>query len=143
MKYDELPVRRSMVTPLTFFIYSPNLTASFANKVEVNQYTIEGEFLKTHESITKAAEEMGVTRSAISRCCRGKSKTSCDFIWKYKDPEIYVINQYTLDGTFIKSFENIKKAAEMTGSNESSVGGCCNGKHHTSNGFVWKREVKS
>jgi group I intron endonuclease len=113
------------------------------NKVEVNQYTLEGDFLKTHESITKAAEEMGVDRTTIGNCCRGKSKTSCGFIWKYKDPEIYVINQYTLDGTFIKTFENIKKAAEMTGSSQSSVGGCCNGRTHTSNGFVWKREVKS
>jgi len=113
------------------------------NKVEVNQYTIEGEFLKTHESISKAAEEMGVDRTTIGNCCRGKSKTSCGFIWKYKDLKIYVINQYTLDGTFIKTFENIKYAAEMTGSSQSSVGGCCNGRTHTSNGFVWKREVKS
>ena len=113
------------------------------NKVEINQYTLEGDFLKTHESITKAAEEMGVKRPAISKCCTGKSKTSCGFIWKYKDPEIYVINQYTLDGTFIKTFENIKKAAEMTGSSQSSVGVCCNGRTHTSNGFVWKREIKN
>jgi group I intron endonuclease len=113
------------------------------NKVEVNQYTIEGDFLKTHESITKAAEEMGVNRTTIGNCCRGKSKTSCGFIWKYKYLEIYVINQYTLDGTFIKSFENIKKAAEMTGSSQPGVGFCCNGRTHTSNGFIWKREVKN
>jgi group I intron endonuclease len=113
------------------------------NKVEVNQYTIEGDFLKTHESITKAAEEMGVNRTTIGNCCRGKSKTSCGFIWKYKYLEIYVINQYTLDGTFIKSFENIKKAAEMTGSSQPDVRFCCNGRTHTSNGFIWKREVKN
>jgi len=113
------------------------------NKKEVNQYTIEGEFIKTHESISKAAEEMGVDRTTIGNCCLGKSKTSCGFIWKYKDAEIYVINQYTLDGIFIKSFENIKKAAEMTESRQSSVGQCCNGRTHTANGFVWKRELKT
>jgi group I intron endonuclease len=113
------------------------------NKKEVNQYTTGWDFLKTHESISKAAEEMGVDRTTIGNCCRGKSKTSCGFIWKYKDPEIYVINQYTLDGIFIKSFENIKNAAEMTESSQSSVGGCCNGRTHTSNGFIWKRELKT
>ena len=40
------------------------------------------------------AKEMGVDRTAIGNCCKGKSKTSCGFIWKYKDSEIYVINQY-------------------------------------------------
>lgn len=113
------------------------------NKKEVNQYTLEGEFVKTHESISKAAEAMCVDRTAIGNCCRGKSKTSHNFIWKYKDPETYMINQYTLEGKFIKSFENIKTAAESTGSGRSGVGQCCIGNIHTSNGFIWKRELKT
>jgi group I intron endonuclease len=113
------------------------------NKREICQYTHEGVFIKTYESILKAADSMGVDRTAISNCCRGKSKKSCGFIWKYKDPETYVINQYTLEGRFIKSFENIKTACEATGSSQSSIGKCCNGNIHTSNGFVWKRELKT
>lgn len=112
------------------------------NKTAVDQYTVEGELVKTHESITKAAEVMGITRSAISRCCRGKSKTSGGFIWKYKDLETYVINQYNIKGEFVNSFENIKKAAVATESGQSGVGNCCNGKIHTSNGFIWKKEIK-
>lgn len=112
------------------------------NKTEVDQYTVEGEFVKTHESITKAAEVMGIVRSAISRCCRGKSKSSGGFIWKYRDLETYVINQYNIKGEFVNSFENIKKAAAATESGRSGVGHCCNGKIHTSNGFIWKKEIK-
>lgn len=110
---------------------------------KVDQYDIDGTFLKTYNSLQDAIKCLNIKYSqGISACCRGKSKTSSGFIWKY-NPEIYVINQYTLGGTFINSFENIKKAAEMTGSSQYRVRGCCNGIHHTSNGFVWKRETKS
>lgn len=49
----------------------------------VNQYTISGALIATHISVTHAALSVGVDRTTISACCRGCSKTSAGFVWKY------------------------------------------------------------
>ena len=50
----------------------------------VVQYDLNGEFIKIHQSMIKAAEELGtISYYAISNACRGKSQTSGGFIWKY------------------------------------------------------------
>ena len=54
-----------------------------SHQVEVEQWSIEGNYIKTHPSIKHAKEETGC--NDISKCCRGKYKKSGGFIWKYKD----------------------------------------------------------
>lgn len=46
--------------------------------------------------------------------------------------------QFALDGTKIASFDSITIAANLTNSNKSKIGDCCNGKRKTHNGFVWR-----
>jgi len=51
---------------------------------KVNQYSKDGVFIKTHDSLSLAASELGVKNpSGISQCCLGKLKTSRGFIWTY------------------------------------------------------------
>jgi group I intron endonuclease len=111
---------------------------------KVDQYSKDGTFLKTYNSITEAVKSLNLkSNSPITKCCNGVQKTGYKFIWKYNDPETYVINQYDLTGKFIKSFENTQTAADGTGGMPRNIGRCCNGKSNTSNGFIWKREVKN
>ena len=49
----------------------------------VNQYTKDGVFIKTFETITDAAEELGCCVAAISNCCLGRTKTSQGFRWSF------------------------------------------------------------
>lgn len=49
----------------------------------VNQYTKEGIFIKTFDTITDAAEELGCCIAAISNCCLGRTKTSQGFRWSF------------------------------------------------------------
>ena len=49
----------------------------------VNQYTKDGVFIKTFETITDAAEELGCCVAAISNCCLGRAKTSQGFRWSF------------------------------------------------------------
>ena len=51
--------------------------------VSVNQYTLTGELVKTHGSITDASNESGCQKSGIVMCCKGRLKTSGGFGWKY------------------------------------------------------------
>jgi len=51
---------------------------------KIIQYTNTGEFIKEWNSPITAATILKLDRTAIARCCRGISKTSYGYIWKYK-----------------------------------------------------------
>lgn len=53
------------------------------NSKKVNQYTKEGIFIKTWESINLAEKTLNIKN--ISTCCQNKRKTSGGYIWKYKE----------------------------------------------------------
>ena len=52
---------------------------------KVNQYSLDGEFLQSYNSLQEAAVAVGGNFSAISNCCNGKSKSSNGFIWKFSE----------------------------------------------------------
>lgn len=54
------------------------------NAKKVNQFTIDGEFIKTWEDSVEASLYFtGKRRSGINNCAIGKSKTSLGYIWRY------------------------------------------------------------
>ncbi len=48
------------------------------------------------------------------------------------------INQYDLNNNFIRTFDSISDAEKETNNDRSSIGKCCNNKHKTAGGFIWK-----
>lgn len=52
-------------------------------KRKVNQYDLDGNFIKTWDSMGQIRRELGIDHSMISECCRGYQKTSGGYIWKY------------------------------------------------------------
>ena len=53
------------------------------HQIKVEQWSVEGTYMKTYESIKIAQEE--TMCNGISKCCKGIYKQSGGFIWKYKD----------------------------------------------------------
>lgn len=53
------------------------------NFSRVEQYTLDGVFIKLHESIIQACRDTGIKDTHISNCCRGKIQKPKWFIWKY------------------------------------------------------------
>lgn len=49
----------------------------------VDQYDMDGNFIKRWASGTIAAEEMGLKQSSICRCCLGQRNNYKGFIWRY------------------------------------------------------------
>lgn len=50
----------------------------------VGQYDINtNKLINTYESAAEAARQLNCTKGSISNCCRGVTKTSCGYIWKY------------------------------------------------------------
>lgn len=56
-----------------------------SKKQKVNQYTLEGIYIKTFDSITDAAFEVNGISINISKACVGQGLTSSGFICKYLD----------------------------------------------------------
>jgi len=50
---------------------------------KINQYDLDGKFIKTWSSIKNIESELGFYGSKISDCCRGRNKTSYKYIWRY------------------------------------------------------------
>lgn len=60
------------------------------NKVKkrVSQYTLNGELIKTYDSMTSAAIDNKLNDwSGISAVCKGRQKTAYGYIWRYADEE--------------------------------------------------------
>jgi len=55
----------------------------------VNQYSLDGNLIKQHESIKKAKEEFGASKKStlISAVCNGRQKTAYGYIWKYAEEQ--------------------------------------------------------
>lgn len=53
------------------------------SSVKVNQYTLDGLFIKTWGSIIEAERELGVIHQHISKVCRGQRKQTGGFKWSY------------------------------------------------------------
>ena len=51
---------------------------------KVMQYDLNGNYIKTFNSIIEASKEVNVYHSNISACCKGKLHKTGGYIWKYE-----------------------------------------------------------
>lgn len=52
--------------------------------IPIEQYSLDGVLIKEWLGATEAAKELGFHASNITSCCKGNTKTSNNFFWKYK-----------------------------------------------------------
>lgn len=77
------------------------LTQPFKKKV--HQYTLNGDYLHTYDSIIDASYSTGASDRHISCVCKGKRKSCGGFIWKYDVPDTTCDIP---DGVIIPDFPN-------------------------------------
>lgn len=67
--------------------YGKQFIRDMLREKPVAQYTVDGEYITSYESATKAAKTFGkkLNESHISDCCIGKRPTACGYVWKYKN----------------------------------------------------------
>lgn len=120
------------------------------------------EFLKTDKGIefrkkSNKAKDNDEFRKAQSEKCRKANRTK-DYlerhskiikeIWKSEDyanahkgannHRSQSVKQYDINGNFIREYETITQASQITGVNLSKISAVCKGKRKTSGGYVWK-----
>jgi len=118
------------------------------SKVRILQYTLEGGYLREWTSVSVAAECVGVQQPSLSAVLRSKNRSCAGYLWKYKDsnnieknikPRTYtLINQYDLDGNFIKQWNGLMKIEEKEGYKNPNIVSCCKGRNKTAYGYNWE-----
>ena len=63
-----------------------NAEAAKRRSKPVNQYTLDGQFVKRWSSAAEIEMELGIHNSHISKCCNEKVKSAGGFIWKFAEP---------------------------------------------------------
>ena len=51
----------------------------------INQYTIQGEYIKTWSGMVEIEQTLGIRHGNIYRCCRGLRKSTHGYKWAYKE----------------------------------------------------------
>lgn len=52
-------------------------------KKAVSQSSLTGDFIVSYESASEASRKTGLSKTCITRCCRGERKQSGGFLWEY------------------------------------------------------------
>ena len=116
---------------------------------KVYQYTKDGTFLQEYVSLREAERQTGVHASSIGHSIKGRgySKSAGGYLWSYDKLQSHygnvgpvgkIIQQFTLDDTFIQEFESICSAAKQLNISKSGSIRCCKGKQKQCGGFTFK-----
>jgi hypothetical protein len=111
----------------------------------INQWSLQGELIKTFISAAKAEEETGIACQNISKCLHKERQTAGGFYWTYegespditKNKQIY---QYDKAGNLIAIFKTKAEAANRYGLDSGSIAKVCKGQRKTCGGYIWKEE---
>lgn len=86
IKSAQLGINPPIYSPKTVTFVTTQENAEAANAKQVKQFTLDGVYLATYDSCTKAALSIGKPKSAkanIANCCRGIANTSFGFKWEF------------------------------------------------------------
>jgi hypothetical protein len=119
--------------------------------IEVHQYSLDGSYIKSYESISDAMRECVISNGKISDCCKHKRKSAGGYRWSYfkvdnlgeyeRGTKSKTVHQYSLDGVYIKSYSHLSDVVqEMSLLNGAHISNCCNGNRETAYGFMWSYE---
>lgn len=115
-------------------------------KRKVSQYDLQGNFIRSFDSI-KEASLNGFNEGNIQDCCVGRLKSSKGFIWRYledsqpveyKKKNVKSVLQFSISGEFIKEWDSIAMVSKELKIGGNSIVTCCKGKYKSSGGFIWK-----
>ena len=110
----------------------------------VSQYDMNGNLIHTYKSILEAGRNTGISTRLIWHLCqKNKARSSHGYVFRYTDDKspwicldldkcrsnkerMRSVEQYDLNGNFIRMYESVSKASRCTGINKRWIQGICN-----------------
>lgn len=139
--------------PFDKYYIPTKISESKHSWVKVNQYDLNGNYIKTWDSATLAADNYSSSKSRADNlrdAIYGKSKTWKGYQWRHykgntdniapikdhvlKEKPIY---QYSLDGTYLKTWKSLAEVCKEYGWNAANISRCALNKCNNSYGYKW------
>lgn len=116
--------------------------------IEVDQYTLFGEYIASYKSIQEASNAVAnssSSKNSIKECCDGLRRSCKGFRWAYKGHSIKETNaklikcvaQYDLQGNLVNTYTSVNKAAVSNGFDGATLSQAIKS-DKVSYGFKWK-----
>lgn len=127
-------------------------TKGAVQKEKINQFDLNGNFIKSYDCLLEAAEDNHTNYQSISAVLRRIRPQHNNYIYRYdweENPEPYTKHktqgrrtaQYDLEGNLIAIYPSANQAAIAIGKSSSAgrnIRAVCTGDRKTAFGFVWK-----
>lgn len=109
--------------------------------------------MNTYKSLREAESVTGIFRTTIVKVCDGLAITSGGYQWRRfreygyfniskvksgMDNVVKKVDQFSLDGKWIKTFNSIQDAVNEVGGYSSTIVKVCKGKLRQTRGFMWR-----
>lgn len=112
----------------------------------VVQLDLEGNEVARYDSLDEACNATGFHRSALLNCCKGRSKKSYGYVWKFigEEPSSNRVSAHTgvvqldIDGNEIARYASLTAAMRATGHDRHRINECCKGLKESYKGFRWR-----
>jgi hypothetical protein len=130
-------------------------------RMTVTQYDMQGNRIACYPSLTDAQNETGIGSLHISLAVKGVNKSAGGYYWEKGCGKKKInltghkwgiasaaasrskkVNQYTIDGKYVRTFDSIKEAAAYAGIHSSTLIGALTGRQITSGGYKWEYATK-
>lgn len=120
-------------------------------KKSIKQYTIDGNYITSFNSISEASKQLHISSGSIIACCQGQYFKAGNFQWKYANSDKKILDnkpkkigkkiyQYDDNKILVKEFNSIKEASLSTNIAATSISACSLKKRKRAGGFVWISE---
>ena len=123
------------------------------NAKEIFQFNYDGDYIKKYSCGTDAANDLKVSPKTLTSAARNNEQ-SCGFMWSFKDNVVLDSNgkykmiemhgryksiyQFDKLGNFLRVYDTIKDASEITGINSSTISKVAMGKMLSCYDFIWR-----
>jgi group I intron endonuclease len=119
---------------------------------KINQYSLNGDFIKEWKSSSEAGRVLNLESRNISGACSGDQLTAFGFIWRFYDepldeiglnriknkrPKSKKVIQKDLKGNIVSIYESMLECSNITGYNYTRLGLSCNNGNKYKN-FLWE-----
>lgn len=137
------------------------------NRKEVEQYSLDGEYIQSFESALCAANYFGSNTNAhILEVCDGVRRIAFGYLWCYPGEQPVALNkeeiedymthskliqhaiddqskavcQYSMDGQYLRTYCSISEASRQLGINTAAIISVCQQNSISAGGFRWSYE---
>lgn len=112
----------------------------------IYQFTLHGELIKSHPTMSIAARSVKIDRASINHCALGNRSSAGGYLWSYSitPPAFYsdkfVVIQKNLSGEVVEVYGNVDSAAKTLGkTTTTAIRGAIQIKSRTAYGYAWEK----